>query len=60
MMNIADNCHSIPRSNYNADNNYIEDDVYCFPLTTIEELNTFEEKLSSDNIFCKKMVKNRL
>ncbi|XP_029348402.1 putative uncharacterized protein DDB_G0282133 [Acyrthosiphon pisum] len=55
MMNIADNCHSIPRSN-NADNNYIEDDVYCFPLTTIEELNTFEEKLSSDNIFCKKMI----
>ena len=59
MMNIVDNCHSFPRSN-NADNNYIEDDVYCFPLTTIKELNTFEEKLSSDNIFCKKMVKNRL
>jgi len=56
IMDIVENFQSVPHS-HSVDNNFIEE-VYNFPLTTIEELNFFEEKLSSDNIFCKKMVNN--
>uniref|UniRef100_A0A2S2NZ02 DUF4806 domain-containing protein n=1 Tax=Schizaphis graminum TaxID=13262 RepID=A0A2S2NZ02_SCHGA len=54
IMDIVENFQSVPHS-HSVDNNFIEE-VYNFPLTTIEELNFFEEKLSSDNIFCKKMI----
>lgn len=56
IMDIVENFQSVLHS-HSVDNNFIEE-VYNYPLTTIEELNFFEEKLSSDNIFCKKMVNN--
>lgn len=53
---IIENAHSGTFSN-NIANNSIDDCVYNFPLTSIEELTTFDEKLL-DNTFRNKVVNN--